>query len=277
MPFIVNGNNITSSSQMGPDTVLSSAIKNGEIVDADIAAGAAIALTKVPSAAAKGANNDITSLGGLTTPLSIGQGGTGAASLDDHYVLIGSGAGAVTPITPDTAGKVLVSNGVASDPSFQALPADWMEVGRTRNAGAQTTLEVGSLPDRDHYLVKILIPGATTDIIYLTINSDGGNNYNYTKSDDGGAYSANTSQARIYFARADTNYLTGDIEVSAIPGAHKHLISRSCGNSAVNANVQFTQCWGGWFNNANAITTFTLASAANMAAGATMTVYASKD
>ena len=55
----------------------------------------------------------------LTTPLAVGSGGTGVATLADHYVLTGSGTGAVTLITPSTSGYVLTSNGASSDPSFQ--------------------------------------------------------------------------------------------------------------------------------------------------------------
>jgi hypothetical protein len=51
---------------------------------------------------------------------SVADGGTGASSLNDHYVLVGSGTAAVTPVTPSTAGLVLTSNGTGSDPSFQA-------------------------------------------------------------------------------------------------------------------------------------------------------------
>ena len=56
----------------------------------------------------------------LTSPLEGGAGGTGVDSLNDHYVLLGSGTDAVTPITPSTSGFVLTSNGTSSDPTFQA-------------------------------------------------------------------------------------------------------------------------------------------------------------
>ena len=59
----------------------------------------------------------------LTTPLGVGSGGTGVATLTDHYVLIGSGTGAVTPVTPSTSGYVLTSTGTGSDPTFQAASA----------------------------------------------------------------------------------------------------------------------------------------------------------
>jgi len=75
--------------------------------------------TQLGNKAAKGANSDITSLTGLTTALSAAQGGLGVGSPTDHYVLVGSGASPVTPVSPGTAGKVLTSNGTGTDPSFQ--------------------------------------------------------------------------------------------------------------------------------------------------------------
>ena len=59
----------------------------------------------------------------LTTPLGVGSGGTGVATLTDHYVLVGSGTGAVTPIAPSTSGYVLTSNGASADPSFKVATA----------------------------------------------------------------------------------------------------------------------------------------------------------
>jgi hypothetical protein len=61
--------------------------------------------------ALKGANTDITSLGGLTTALSIAQGGTGASTLTANNVLLGNGTSALQAVAPGTAGNVLTSNG----------------------------------------------------------------------------------------------------------------------------------------------------------------------
>jgi hypothetical protein len=67
--------------------VTSAKIADGTIVDGDISATAAIAQSKVSGLttalngkAASGANSDITSLSGLTTALSVGQGGTGSTT-----------------------------------------------------------------------------------------------------------------------------------------------------------------------------------------------------
>jgi len=73
------------------------------------AAGARSAL----SAAVLGANGDITSLTGLTTPLSVAQGGTGAATHTANNVLIGNGTSAITSVAPGTSGNVLSSNGTS--------------------------------------------------------------------------------------------------------------------------------------------------------------------
>ena len=72
-----------------------------------------------------GTNNNpawaqVTLTSGVTGTLPVANGGTNATSLTDHYVLVGSGTAAITPVTPSTAGLVLTSNGTGSDPSFQA-------------------------------------------------------------------------------------------------------------------------------------------------------------
>jgi hypothetical protein len=69
------------------------------------------AATFLASRAASGANSDITSLTGLTTALSVGQGGTGATTLTANNVLLGNGTSAVQFVAPGTSGNVLTSNG----------------------------------------------------------------------------------------------------------------------------------------------------------------------
>lgn len=63
------------------------------------------------SAAKSGANSDITSLTGLTTALSVAQGGTGATILTANNVLLGNGTSAPQAVAPGTSGNVLTSNG----------------------------------------------------------------------------------------------------------------------------------------------------------------------
>lgn len=76
--------------------------------------------------ATAGANSNITSLSGLTTPLSVPQGGTGITSATAYAVLVG-GTTSVNPFqsvaSVGTAGQVLTSNGAGAKPSFQAVSA----------------------------------------------------------------------------------------------------------------------------------------------------------
>jgi hypothetical protein len=78
------------------------------------------------SAAASGANSDITSITGLTTALTVAQGGTGSATLTANNVLLGNGTSALQVVAPSTTGNVLTSNGTtwissspATAPQFQ--------------------------------------------------------------------------------------------------------------------------------------------------------------
>lgn len=73
------------------------------------------------NAAANGVNSDITQLTGLTTPLSVSQGGTGRATLGANGLLVGQGTSATTSVGAGTSGQVLTSNGAGSDPTFQGL------------------------------------------------------------------------------------------------------------------------------------------------------------
>jgi hypothetical protein len=70
-------------------------------------------------AAALGANSDITSLSGLTTALSVSQGGTGAATFATNGVIFGNGTGALQATAAGTTGQCLVGNS-SSAPTWQS-------------------------------------------------------------------------------------------------------------------------------------------------------------
>ncbi|MDQ3076934.1 MAG: hypothetical protein M3Q63_02700 [bacterium] len=61
--------------------------------------------------AGSGVNSDITSLTGLTTALSVAQGGTGDTNLALNNVLLGNGTSGILEVAPGTSGNVLTSNG----------------------------------------------------------------------------------------------------------------------------------------------------------------------
>jgi len=59
----------------------------------------------------------------ITAPLAVASGGTGAATLTDHGVLLGSGTAAISATAVGTAGQILTSNGAGFDPTFEDAPA----------------------------------------------------------------------------------------------------------------------------------------------------------
>lgn len=68
--------------------------------------------------ASAGANSNITSLSGLSTPLSLGQGGTGLTTVPQYSTIVG-GPGTLAFVGAGTTGYVWASNGVAAYPSWQ--------------------------------------------------------------------------------------------------------------------------------------------------------------
>lgn len=73
------------------------------------------------SAAASGANSDITSLSGLTTPLSATQGGTGFASYTTGDLLYATSSSALGRLNDVATGNVLRSGGVGVAPAWGKL------------------------------------------------------------------------------------------------------------------------------------------------------------
>ena len=62
-------------------------------------------------AAASGSNSDITSLSGLTTALSVAQGGTGVKTLAANNVLLGNGTSGFQVVAPGSENNILKSDG----------------------------------------------------------------------------------------------------------------------------------------------------------------------
>ena len=126
-----SGSVISDSAQINP----------GVIVDSDISATAAIAHSKLAGTAASGANADITSITGLTTALTVEQGGTERTSLDANELLVGGGVGAPVSIATGDAGQLLTSGGVGVDPSFSVAVGTTGQVLTSAGAGANPTFE----------------------------------------------------------------------------------------------------------------------------------------
>ena len=95
------------------------------------------------TAAKSGANSDITSLTGLTTPLTVAQGGTGAATLTANNVLLGNGTSAPQFVAPSTVGNVLTSNGTTWT---SAAGAYALTSGTAQASTSGTSIDFTSIP-----------------------------------------------------------------------------------------------------------------------------------
>jgi hypothetical protein len=94
------------------------------------------------TAAKSGANSDITSLTGLTTPLTVAQGGTGAATLTANNVLLGNGTSAPQVVAPSTTGNVLTSNGT----TWVSSANNKLTSGTAQASTSGTSIDFTSIP-----------------------------------------------------------------------------------------------------------------------------------
>jgi len=155
------------------------------------------------SAAKSGANSDITSLTGLTTPLTVAQGGSGAATLTGYLkgngtsaftaqttpipvadggtgastltannVLLGNGTSAPQFVAPSTSGNVLTSNGTTWT---SAAPATILTRETEKATTSGTSVEWTSLPsDITRITVVFNAVAGGTDVPIIQIGDSGG-------------------------------------------------------------------------------------------------------
>jgi len=83
---------------------------------------------------------------GAQASLDVANGGSGAATLTDHGVLVGSGTGAITPLAVGTNGQVLVGSS-AADPVFATI-TDGYGISVTGGAGSVTISNSTTLNDQ---------------------------------------------------------------------------------------------------------------------------------
>jgi hypothetical protein len=117
------------------------------------------------TAAKSGANSDITSLTacttitGLTTPLTVAQGGTGASTLTANNVLLGNGTSAPQVVAPSTSGNVLTSNGTTWTSAAGANP---LTSGTAVASTSGTSIDFTSIPSWVKR-VTVLFRGVSTN------------------------------------------------------------------------------------------------------------------
>jgi len=88
--FSLASNGVTTNAILN-EAVTAEKIQAGSIVNAHISDSAAIPIAKLSGVASSGANSNITSLTGLTTALSVEQGGTGGTTVAEIKTILGLG------------------------------------------------------------------------------------------------------------------------------------------------------------------------------------------
>lgn len=122
--------------------------------------------------------NGVTMAAGTSSPVTVAQGGTGAASLTANNVLLGNGTSALQTVAPGANGNVLTSNGTTWTSS--ALPAGGVTSwnGATGAITTTTAYALGSFvigrPQNNtvNYAVNSTIAGSS---LYATGSSVGYN------------------------------------------------------------------------------------------------------
>ena len=144
--------------------------------------------------------------------VGVGYGGTGATTLTDHGVMLGSGASAVTVTAAGTAGQLLSSGGAAADPAWTTLtiPAT-IGINEIFYASAANVLGVIAAANSGVLVTSATgVPSIATDIpTAVTIGAayiyraggtdvplaDGGTNASLTAANGGIVYSTATALA----------------------------------------------------------------------------------
>ncbi len=214
---------------------------NGAAADPTFQTKAALGL------AASGANSDITQLSGLTTALSVGQGGTGRQTLTNHGVLIGAAAAAITQSAVGTTGQMLLGN-TGADPTFGNNPTitggtiDGAPVGNTTKAAGGFTTVVAT---------GTITPSSTNGIVGTTTNdnANAGSIGEYASSSSTGTSLTSGTAASI----ASVSLTAGDWDVegvmTTIPAAGTTCSQRAAGINTVTNTIPATNT--GAFNLGN--------------------------
>jgi len=166
------------------------------------------------SVATSGANANITSLSGLTTALSVAQGGTGRQTLTAHGVLVGEGTSAINQLAVGTTGQVLVG-ATGADPAFGS------SVGALTFTGAIT-------------------PSSTAGIVGTTTN-DNANAGSVGEFINPAATTGTSLTNNVTANCASTSFTAGDWDIQGIvqfvPAGSTILINPEIGISTTSATL----------------------------------------
>lgn len=146
----------------------------------------------------------IPAITGMTTPLSVAQGGVGAATLTANNVLLGNGTSAVQVVAPGTSGNVLTSNGTTWASSAPASNAFTSTVRvHTANGFGSTNTKIRRF--------TTTVQSAGSDITYSDSATDGASFTINTTGMYGISYSENSNTQFNIGISLNSTELTTDI------------------------------------------------------------------
>jgi hypothetical protein len=165
-------------------------------------------------AAASGANSDITSITGLTTPLTVAQGGIGVGTLTANNVLLGNGTSAPQTVAPGTAGNVLTSNGTTWTSATGGTVTS-VATGNGLSGGTITSTGTLVVACPTHNTVGSYVFGGIASYQTLTF----GSNY---------AAGTGSSQVQAYYA----DFSPGFFSANSLSGTWKWMAATTAGSPA---------------------------------------------
>jgi hypothetical protein len=146
---------------------------------------------------------------GLVNPLIVGKGGTGAATLTDHSILLGSGTDAFTALGAATNGQLPIGS-TGADPVLATITEG---TGITVTNGAGTITLATTITQYTDELAQDAVGGILDD---GTLG-----NIVFTYDDEGGTISADTQDGEIdHDALLNTHNLTTDIDHDSLTNTH---------------------------------------------------------
>jgi len=166
-------------------------------------------------AAKSGANSDITSITGLTTPLTVAQGGIGAATLTANNVLLGNGTSAPQFVAPSTLGNILTSNGttwVSSAPTVSSGTAKaWVNFNISSGASViNQSFNISSITYNSTGKVTLNFTTSFANANYVPVTSSGNTGSTTTTGFAGTGLSSTTAYNNKTTSACDIWILAGN-------------------------------------------------------------------
>jgi len=172
-------------------------------------------------AAASGANTDINSLAGLTTPLSAGSGGSGQSAYTVGDLLYANGTASLAKLSDAAAGNALISGGIGVAPF-------WGKVGLTTHVG-------GTLP---------LANGGTAATTAATARGNLGAAASGANGDITALAGLTTPLSASQGGSGFSSYSPGDLLFANTPSSLARLADTSVGNALISGGAGQAPLWG---------------------------------